>query len=219
MSQQAKFAAPDGVRNDDVDNSASGARPSGRMAVRSGERGRRDRGGRLGLLANRAEPTAAMALGFRRRDCHRGGRLGHPSAGWTLGHRGPNWVALNNADTSAQTADHGQARRRHRRRRAPACRHRPVHRRRLGHPGRCEPPDPARRQAAARPQLPAGSLLNYTATVVNPQGAYSGDRHVHRAAEHLERPIGVHRLPAGQQCDHPSRRRRWNDDRLHGVRR
>ncbi len=25
-----------------------------------------------------------------------------PAAGWTLGHRGPNWVALNNADTSAQ---------------------------------------------------------------------------------------------------------------------
>lgn len=25
-----------------------------------------------------------------------------PAPGWTLGHRGPNWVALNNADTSAQ---------------------------------------------------------------------------------------------------------------------
>ncbi|WP_081292768.1 hypothetical protein [Mycobacterium colombiense] len=25
-----------------------------------------------------------------------------PAPGWTVGHRGPNWVALNNADTSAQ---------------------------------------------------------------------------------------------------------------------
>jgi hypothetical protein len=39
---------------------------------------------------------------FGRRDRDRTGHLDHAGTGWTLGSRGPNWVALNDADTGAQ---------------------------------------------------------------------------------------------------------------------
>lgn len=56
----------------------------------------------LASTPNRAEPTAAIALKSEDAIAIAQGVSVTPAPGWTLGHRGPNWVALNNADTSAQ---------------------------------------------------------------------------------------------------------------------
>lgn len=49
-----------------------------------------------------AEPTAAVALMSDDAIAIAQGVSVTPAPGWTVGHRGPNWVALSNADTSAQ---------------------------------------------------------------------------------------------------------------------
>jgi hypothetical protein len=56
----------------------------------------------LASTANRTEPAAAIALSSQGAIAIAQGVSVTPAPGWTLGHRGPNWVALNNADTSAQ---------------------------------------------------------------------------------------------------------------------
>ncbi|OBH54436.1 hypothetical protein A5682_15755 [Mycobacterium mantenii] len=56
----------------------------------------------LACVAHHAEPTAAVALMSDDAIAVAQGVSVTPAPGWTLGHRGPNWVALNNADTSAQ---------------------------------------------------------------------------------------------------------------------
>lgn len=56
----------------------------------------------LASTPNRAEPTAAIALRSEDAIAVAQGVSVTPAPGWTLGHRGPNWVALNNADTTAQ---------------------------------------------------------------------------------------------------------------------
>ncbi|ORA14827.1 hypothetical protein [Mycobacterium arosiense] len=56
----------------------------------------------LGPTAHRAEPTAAVALMSDDAIAIAQGVSVTPAPGWTVGHRGPNWVALSNADTSAQ---------------------------------------------------------------------------------------------------------------------
>lgn len=56
----------------------------------------------LGSPGDRPEPTAAVALMSDDAIAIAQGVSVTPAPGWTLGHRGPNWVALNNADTSAQ---------------------------------------------------------------------------------------------------------------------
>jgi hypothetical protein len=56
----------------------------------------------LACPAMRAEPTAAVALTSDDAIAIAQGVSVTPAPGWTVGHRGPNWVALNNADTSAQ---------------------------------------------------------------------------------------------------------------------
>lgn len=56
----------------------------------------------LGSTINRPEPTAAVALLSDDAIAIAQGVSVIPAPGWTLGHRGPNWVALNNADSSAQ---------------------------------------------------------------------------------------------------------------------
>lgn len=56
----------------------------------------------LAATANRAEPTAAVALMSDDAVAIAQGVSVTPAPGWTVGHRGPNWVALNNADASAQ---------------------------------------------------------------------------------------------------------------------
>lgn len=52
--------------------------------------------------ANRAAAPAAVALTSQDAIAIAQGISVTPAPGWTLGHRGPNWVALSNADTSAQ---------------------------------------------------------------------------------------------------------------------
>ncbi|WP_297602034.1 hypothetical protein [Mycobacterium sp.] len=49
-----------------------------------------------------AEPTAGVARASDDAIAIAQGVSVTPAPGWTLGNRGPNWVALNNADTSAQ---------------------------------------------------------------------------------------------------------------------
>ncbi|OBH61309.1 hypothetical protein A5685_25240 [Mycobacterium colombiense] len=56
----------------------------------------------LACSANRAERTAAITLASDDAIAIAQGVSVTPAPGWTVGHRGPNWVALNNADTSAQ---------------------------------------------------------------------------------------------------------------------
>lgn len=56
----------------------------------------------LACTANRVEPTAEVALSSDDAIAIAQGVSVTPAPGWTVGHRGPNWVALNNADTSAQ---------------------------------------------------------------------------------------------------------------------
>ncbi|OBF65021.1 hypothetical protein A5753_09235 [Mycobacterium sp. 852002-51971_SCH5477799-a] len=56
----------------------------------------------LASTPNRAEPPAAIALRSEDAITIAQGVSVTPAPGWTLGHRGSNWVALNNADTSAQ---------------------------------------------------------------------------------------------------------------------
>lgn len=56
----------------------------------------------LACSANRAERTAAITLTSDDAIAIAQGVSVTPAPGWTVGHRGPNWVALNNADTSAQ---------------------------------------------------------------------------------------------------------------------
>ena len=56
----------------------------------------------LACSANRAERTAAVALASGDAIAIAQGVSVTPAPGWTVGNRGPNWVALNNADTSAQ---------------------------------------------------------------------------------------------------------------------
>lgn len=56
----------------------------------------------LAATANRAECTAAVALASDDAIAIAQGVSVTPAPGWTVGNRGPNWVALNNADTSAQ---------------------------------------------------------------------------------------------------------------------
>ncbi|GAB1814949.1 hypothetical protein MUNTM_39880 [Mycobacterium sp. MUNTM1] len=56
----------------------------------------------LTCSANRAERTAAITLASDDAIAIAQGVSITPAPGWTVGHRGPNWVALNNADTSAQ---------------------------------------------------------------------------------------------------------------------
>lgn len=56
----------------------------------------------LAATANRAERTAAVALASDDAIAIAQGVSVTPAPGWTVGNRGPNWVALNNADTSAQ---------------------------------------------------------------------------------------------------------------------
>lgn len=56
----------------------------------------------LAATANRAESTAAVALASDDAIAIAQGVSVTPAPGWTVGNRGPNWVALNNADTSAQ---------------------------------------------------------------------------------------------------------------------
>jgi hypothetical protein len=51
---------------------------------------------------NRAAAPAAVALTSQDAIAITQGISVTPAPGWTLGHRGPNWVALSNADTSAQ---------------------------------------------------------------------------------------------------------------------
>jgi hypothetical protein len=51
---------------------------------------------------HRTESTASVALASDDAIAIAQGVSVTPAPGWTLGHRGPNWVALNNADTSAQ---------------------------------------------------------------------------------------------------------------------
>lgn len=52
--------------------------------------------------AGGAEHTAAISLASDDAIAIAQGVSVTPAPGWTVGHRGPNWVALNNADTSAQ---------------------------------------------------------------------------------------------------------------------
>lgn len=56
----------------------------------------------VGAVAHRTESTASVALTSDDAIAIAQGVSVTPAPGWTLGHRGPNWVALNNADTSAQ---------------------------------------------------------------------------------------------------------------------
>lgn len=56
----------------------------------------------LSCSANRAERTAAITLAAGDAIAIAQGVSVTPAPGWTVGHRGPNWVALNNPDTSAQ---------------------------------------------------------------------------------------------------------------------
>src|SRR5581483_4454761 len=56
----------------------------------------------LACTPTRAETTAAIALRSEDAIAIAQGVSVTPAPGWTLGHRGPNWVALNNADTTAQ---------------------------------------------------------------------------------------------------------------------
>ncbi|WP_240629744.1 hypothetical protein [Mycobacterium colombiense] len=56
----------------------------------------------LGSPVDRAEPTAAVALLSDDAIAIAQGVSVTPAPGWTVGNRGPNWVALNNADTTAQ---------------------------------------------------------------------------------------------------------------------
>ncbi|HEX5253083.1 MAG TPA: hypothetical protein VFW69_04250 [Mycobacterium sp.] len=56
----------------------------------------------LACTANRVEPTAGVVLSSDDAIAIAQGVSVTPAPGWTVGHRGPNWVALNNADTSAQ---------------------------------------------------------------------------------------------------------------------
>ncbi|BCZ25253.1 hypothetical protein MYSE111917_13380 [Mycobacterium senriense] len=56
----------------------------------------------LACSANRAERSAAITLASDDAIAIAEGVSVTPAPGWTVGHRGPNWVALNNADTSAQ---------------------------------------------------------------------------------------------------------------------
>lgn len=56
----------------------------------------------LACTANRAERTAAITLASDDAIAIAQGVSVTPAPGWTVGHRGRNWVALNNADTSAQ---------------------------------------------------------------------------------------------------------------------
>ena len=125
----------------------------------------------LACTANRAEPTAAIALSSEDAIAIAEGVSVTPAPGWTLGHRGPNWVALNNADTSAQLritvkpaggadaagllqADIDQFTGG-----ASAI---------LADVNRLTPPDVKRLPG---PNFQQEASINYTATVVNPQGA------------------------------------------------
>lgn len=56
----------------------------------------------LGSPVDRPEPTAAVALMSDDAVAIAQGVSVTPAPGWTVGNRGPNWVALNNADTTAQ---------------------------------------------------------------------------------------------------------------------
>lgn len=56
----------------------------------------------LACTAHGAETTAAVALSSDDAIAIAQGVSVTPAPGWTVGHRGPNWVALNNGDTSAQ---------------------------------------------------------------------------------------------------------------------
>jgi hypothetical protein len=51
---------------------------------------------------NRAAAPAAVALTSQDAIAIAQGISVTPAPGWSLGHRGPNWVAPSNADTSAQ---------------------------------------------------------------------------------------------------------------------
>lgn len=125
----------------------------------------------LASTANRTEPAAAIALSSQGAIAIAQGVSVTPAPGWTLGHRGPNWVALNNADTSAQLritvkpaggtdaagllqADIDQFTSS-----ASAI---------LADVNRLTPPDT---KALPGPNFAQQASINYTATVVNPQGA------------------------------------------------
>lgn len=56
----------------------------------------------LSCSATRTERTAAITLASDDAIAIAQGVSVTPAPGWTVGHRGPNWVALNNPDTSAQ---------------------------------------------------------------------------------------------------------------------
>lgn len=125
----------------------------------------------LACTANRVEPTAGVVLSSDDAIAIAQGVSVTPAPGWTVGHRGPNWVALNNADTSAQLritvksaggtdaagllqADIDQFTSS-----ASAI---------LADVNRLTPPDT---KALPGPNFAQQASINYTATVVNPQGA------------------------------------------------
>ncbi|OBB93430.1 hypothetical protein [Mycobacterium sp. 852002-40037_SCH5390672] len=125
----------------------------------------------LACTANRSESLAAVALTSDDAIAIAQGVSVRPAPGWTVGHRGPNWVALNNADTSAQLritvkpaggtdaagllqADIDQFTSS-----AAAI---------LTDVNRLTPPDT---KPLPGPSFQQEASINYTATVVNPQGA------------------------------------------------
>ncbi|MCK8643122.1 hypothetical protein M0678_05055 [Mycobacterium colombiense] len=56
----------------------------------------------VATTAHRGERRAAVALASDDAIAIAQGVSVTPASGWTVGNRGPNWVALNNADTTAQ---------------------------------------------------------------------------------------------------------------------
>ncbi|OBH55624.1 hypothetical protein [Mycobacterium sp. E2479] len=125
----------------------------------------------LASTANRVEPTATPALTSDDAIAIAPGVSVTPAPGWTLGNRGPNWVALNNADTSAQlritvkpaaatdAAGLLQADIDHFTAGASAI---------LTDVNRLNPPDT---KALSGANFQQEASVNYTATVVNPQGS------------------------------------------------
>lgn len=125
----------------------------------------------LASTPNRAEPTAAIALRSEDAIAVAQGVSVTPAPGWTLGHRGPNWVALNNADTTAQlritikpaggtdAAELLQADIDQFTGSASAI---------LADVNRLTPPET---KTLPGPTFGQEASVNYTATVVNPQGA------------------------------------------------